>query len=135
MRNKFLILLFCLLGLLVVALFLRFSPFTKTDSIPTSSDASIPDYLSDMPVYPNAKFEKIVDRRVTWITSDPTLQVTDWYLEMLQKTAWVITEIPDDRGGVEQIIKISKDNLTGYVAAEDEGNSITEIVVWTQDVK
>ncbi len=133
--NKVLIAIVLILGLVVAVVVFKFQD-VKLSTKPTDEiNSEIPSNLQDFPVYPKAYFEKVDGERVVWITSDPVSSTIDWFLLEIPKAGWIITEEPDDRGGVEQIIKISKGNLSGYLAAEDEGNTKTEIVLWTQNVE
>lgn len=92
----------------------------------------------EFPVYPGAEIHESAVRRqayntgrdiyAEWTTNDSVIEVMRWYEQELSKLGWSIGEPNDPENPSEQIIQITKDNLSGYVAAEDEEGT-TEIVV------
>ncbi len=110
-----------------------------------ATDPSFTEYkgqlMSDFPEFPvytgatlvgSAKVntDDIADQgyRAKWTTSDPVIKVMKWYQEELIKAGWKFEENNDIVSEAEQIAKISKDELEGYLAAELEDEE-TEIVV------
>jgi hypothetical protein len=97
----------------------------------------LPD-IADFPAYPNAKLigsavQNRVDQppqgyRIKWTTSDSVPAVMAWYQKALPAAGWKLTPPADGAPAVEQLARISKDRLSGYVAAEASGEG-TEIVV------
>ncbi|GEM_PF-5245174 len=98
----------------------------------------IPGFPSDFPVHPGAKLEASAKTnpenkpntgyRAHWVTQDSVVTVMRWYEKEFPKSGWTY-EVPNDPHNTgEQVAQIKKGNLTGYIAAEKEGNAV-EIVV------
>ena len=101
------------------------------------------DSLSDFPVYPDAEVEETTERvraiqssqdlRGVWESDKSVTEVMKWYIAALREDGWTVIP-PDDRNGAEQVAQISKDELQGYIAVEDEKGK-TEIVIDFQKVR
>jgi hypothetical protein len=94
--------------------------------------------IADFPTYPNATLvgsaqqnrpaQPVQGYRIKWTTSDPVPAVMSWYEKALTTAGWKFMPPQDGSPAVEQIARISKGGLAGYVAAE-AGAEVTEIVV------
>ncbi len=92
----------------------------------------------EFPVYPGAVIEKSSGRietintgqdlRAVWISDEKSVQtVMNWYIDELEKSGWQVEKPNDPIAMGEQVAQIKKDDLSGYIAVEDEAGT-TEIV-------
>jgi hypothetical protein len=151
MTKKQNILIISILGFVIISLAIfaksgmsnRF--FGSQKHLEAATDPAFPEQIGklmdgfpEFPVYPQAKLvasaktnpanEPDLGYRAKWDTQASVIDVMAWYETELPKSGWSY-EAPDDKASSgEQVAKISKGDLTGYVAAEIEGN-VVEIVV------
>jgi hypothetical protein len=69
--------------------------------------------------------------RIKWTTTEPVPAVMAWYQKTLSEQGWSYVAPDSDASIVEQVARISKGNVEGFVAAE-ETDGLTEIVVSIQ---
>ena len=100
--------------------------------------------IPEIPSYPGATLigsarqaraaEPAEGYRIKWTTSDNVEAVMQWYAKSLPAAGWKY-QTPEDAGSpVEQLARIQKDYMDGYVAAEATGG-VTEIIVSLQDTR
>jgi hypothetical protein len=113
-------------------------PAVATDpSFPEARGSLLSD-VPDFPTYPNATLvgsaqqnridQPIQGYRIKWTTKDSVPAVMAWYQKALVAAGWTYKPPDDGALAVEQLARISKGGLSGYVAAEASGEA-TEIVV------
>lgn len=100
--------------------------------------------IPEVPAYPGAKLvgsaeqarsgEPAEGYRIKWTTTDSVAAVMQWYAKALPAAGWK-HQTPEDAGSpVEQLARIQKDYMDGYVSAEAT-KDVTEIIVSLQDTR
>lgn len=101
------------------------------------------DFPQDLPLYPNAKLEKVtptsgVENRVStrWLSSDPSNFIASFYTEQLQANNWQILQKPtDDVGGVfeaqrnDLLVKISIQAQPLTNPTPNQSQTATELLI------
>jgi hypothetical protein len=119
-------------------------PLVATDRAFTEAAGRMVSGVPDVPAYPGATLVGSAEQaraaeapegyRIKWTTSASVSTVMQWYAKALPAAGWSY-QPPDDAGSPgEQLARIRKDRLDGYVAAEATGG-VTEIVVSLQDTR
>jgi hypothetical protein len=104
-----------------------------------TAEGELVEKFPDFPVFPGAAIHESSarietrdtgrDLRAEWTVKSPVIDVMQWYIAELPKQGWTVEPPNDPVAEGEQIAHISKGTLSGYIAVEDEGEQITEIVV------
>jgi hypothetical protein len=100
--------------------------------------AIVEGFPTDFPTYPESELvgsalanrpdQPTAGYRVKWKSDDDVAAIMQWFARELPKNGWTF-EPPTDNSPGEQIGKLRKGMLEGYVAAEVEEPGETEIVV------
>lgn len=103
------------------------------------STDTVAEPLSDFPVYPGGELiessQRVIslktnqDLRAKWKVEGAVPEIMQWYLKAIVAEGWKIDMPPNDPSAkAEQVANISKGNLSGYVAVEDEAGTIEVMI-------
>jgi len=124
---------------LIVLLVIIKNALDTTPPWRTKTSPALPQAIPRFPLYPGAVLEESTINNwplspnqfveVEWKTGDPVISVTSWYIAELSKNGWSVEPPDDSSAQSEQVVQITKDDLTGYLEVENEGEENTEILI------